>query len=101
MKKIIKRSKDITVDEIVKMVEDKEPIMVFYYSENKRDGLMRFLKVSRNTRRCRFVCPMSNTRDLFEENTIEECLDNVTKYRDVYVIARDERNKIFKLNPQG
>lgn len=97
MLKVIKETKQITIEGLISRLEDKENLIVFYRSGNKRDGIPCFLQHFGKFHF--FASPMFDYTRSFESDSLKDCLSSASQVRDLYVLTKDEATKLFKLEP--
>ena len=100
MKKLIRSQKEVTIDELVEMlIHRNETVVVFYHSNNKRDGTPKFLKKD-----CKgnfgFISPFYNNNATYATNCIIDTLGLASASRQIFVAEKTELSKIFKINQE-
>lgn len=106
MKKLVNKN-EITIQEIIDAINNKERIIVYYRSQNNKDGIPRFLKYKTINGEyvIGFDSPFIGEKAVYEcrsyhlEPGIKTSLLSAMAARDIYVITYEEGNKLFKVQP--
>ncbi len=107
MRKLISNKHEITIQEIIDAINNKERIIIYYRSQNKKDGIPRFLryKMINGQYVIGFESPFIAEKPVYDcvsynlEPGIKTSLLNAMSARDIYVITYEEGNKLFKVQP--
>ena len=98
MRKLINETKRINLDDLVQELQNSNKLIVYYRSSNQRDGVPSFLQTDGQ---CWFFrSAINNYRPTYEHPSARETLAEATKSRDIYVIDKEEANKLFKLQTE-
>ena len=106
MKKLVNKN-EITIQEIIDSINNKERIIVYYRSQNNKDGIPRFLRYRMIGGQyvvgfeSPFIAekPVYDCRSFNLESGIKTSLLSAMAARDIYVITYEESNKLFKVQP--
>ena len=99
MLKVIKETKQITIEQLINRVENNVTLIVFYRSADNRAGIPCFLHQDRTNKSFCFISPITSYITTFKYPTLSECLNQASKHRNLYVLTNDESDKLFKIEP--
>ena len=104
MKKVIRRITEITVDELIDKLINDEKLIVFYRSNNARDGVPVIFRFDRNQAGfyhpyafCKPTYPVRISSERGFAEMIGKSLATALESRVLYVITKEESNQLFKL----
>lgn len=105
MKTVIRRTTEITVDELVGKLINGEKLIVFYRSNNKKDEVPVIFRFDRNEAafyhpyayvyKPTYAVRMTSERGLAD--MIGKSLANALESRKLYVLTKEESNQLFKI----
>lgn len=95
MRKLINETKRINLNDLIFELQNSNKLIVYYRSRNERNGLPVFLKKTATS--WHFISPVNNYAPCYEHTLLLDTLKEASKNRDIYVIDKDESDKLFKL----
>ena len=95
MRKLINDVKTISLDDLVAELENNSRLIVYYRSNNDRNGTPVFLK--KMNIGWGFINPIHNYSTSYLATSIRACLKEAIPNRHIYILNANEGDKLFKL----
>lgn len=95
MRKLINDVKTISLDDLVEELQNNNRLIVYYRTNNDRNGTPVFLK--KMNIGWYFMSPINNYGTSYLAPTIRNCLKEAMSNRHIYVLNADEADKLFKI----
>ncbi len=95
MRALLNDLRQMTISDLIDELENPNGLIVFYRTKNERTGTPCFLKKDKNG--WYFMSPVYDYDRTYEHKNLRDTLETCLKSRRIYVMHRDEYDKLFKV----